>query len=123
MVQFAPNINNAKKIIENQVYSIFDLEISDSNNNNKVQATASKTILNPREMTRGGHYHEKDEWYYFKSGEGIMFVGNTSYEVTVDSIVFVPHGQDHRVFNTARSLNLEFYTFYAAESDRPVFKK
>ena len=116
----APNIENAVNIRSDDVYTIRDMPIYDKNQ--KIVATASTTILNGGQATRGHVHKDTDEFYFFLEGMGTMYLGTTeTWRVRENSVIFVPRGVWHRVENRNDFAELIFYTFYPGASDRPGF--
>lgn len=119
----APNFSQAKLIVDNENYSIVDLELQDSNKN--TLCTVSETILKPGMSTRGHSHKDKGEAYFFSSGEGWMALGtiDNTYDVGPESVIYVDKGIRHRVFNRSRTITLTFRTVFFGPSERPSFKK
>ena len=118
----APKFEQAKLIIDNDVYTIYDLELKDGNG--KVLCTISETTLKPGKDTRGHKHDTQGEHYHFTSGDGWMALGgiNNTYDVGPDTHIYVDKGILHRVFNRSRTIPLKFRTTYFGPSDRPRFK-
>ena len=84
---------DSKIVKENETYTVID----NTNLNNLV---VSKTILHPGKET-GGHNHSgQEEVYIFTQGIGKMVVGTNTYNVEKGSIVLIPDGEFHKVWNT-----------------------
>ena len=61
------------------------------------------------------HLHpDMDEVYYFQSGEGIMTVAQTTYQLLPEVFVYVPAGMVHGI--SANSAALEFF-YFGLEND------
>ena len=85
----------------NETYDVID-------NTNLNKLVTSKTILHPGKET-GGHNHSgQEEVYIFTQGTGSMIVGENIYNVRESSIVLIPDGDFHKVWNTADELLGEF---------------
>jgi mannose-6-phosphate isomerase-like protein (cupin superfamily) len=50
--------------------------------------------------------HTEDEIYYVIGGQGVIRVGDETYQVKAGSIVFVPAKEPHRFFDIAERLTL-----------------
>ena len=91
---------DSKVIKSNETYDVID----NTNLNNLV---VSKTILHPGKET-GGHNHSgQEEVYIFIKGRGKMVVGEETFRVNgkdtliEPSIVLIPDGAFHKVWNTS----------------------
>ena len=86
----------------NETYDVID-------NTNLDKLIVSKTILHPGKQT-GGHNHSgQEEVYIFMKGEGTMIVGEETYHVKPGSIVLIPDGAFHKVWNVSEAFgDLEF---------------
>ena len=78
----------------NETYDVID----NTNLNNLI---VSKTILHEGKET-GGHNHKgQEEVYLFEEGSGVMQVGEEKFLVSKGSIVLIPDGKFHKVWNTS----------------------
>ena len=68
----------------------------------------SKTILHPKKNTNGHNHVGKEEVYHFVSGEGYIRVGDEDYPVSAGSIVAIPDGWFHKVWNSSEIEDLIF---------------
>ncbi len=59
----------------------------------------SSTLLHPHQSTRGHSHAGQEEVYYFISGKGYMEVGEDAYAVQPGTVVLIPDGAFHRVWN------------------------
>lgn len=59
----------------------------------------SSTLLHQGKSTSGHSHAEQEEVYYFISGNGKMQLGHELYNVHAGSVVLIPAGAFHRVFN------------------------
>ena len=85
---------DSKIIHSNETYDVID-------NTELDKLIVSKTVLHPGKET-GGHNHSgQEEVYIFMKGEGTMIVGAESYFVKQGSIVLIPDGAFHKVWNTS----------------------
>ena len=86
----------------NETYDVID----NTSLNNLI---VSKTILHIGKET-GGHNHSgQEEVYIFMKGEGTMVVGEETYHVKPGSIVLIPDGAFHKVWNVSEAFgDLEF---------------
>ena len=91
---------DSKVIHSNETYDVID-------NTNLDKLIVSKTVLHPGKET-GGHNHSgQEEVYIFIKGRGKMIVGEETYIVNgkdtnlEPSIVLIPDGAFHKVWNTS----------------------
>lgn len=123
----APNVADSVRIIENETYVITDLVIRDDEG--APMWTLSTTRLFPLRRTRGHSHADQDEVYEFTVGEGTMQVGGgfndfkdaVIYKVKTGSVVFVPAGKFHRVFNRSKEHSLWFIASFKNGAKRPAF--
>ena len=85
---------DSKVVHSNETYDVID-------NTSLSKLIVSKTILHVGKET-GGHNHSgQEEVYIFtKGGVGKMLVGTETYIVKAGSIVLIPDGSFHKVWNT-----------------------
>jgi len=77
----------------NETYDVID-------NTSLNKLIVSKTVLHPGKET-GGHNHSgQEEVYVFTKGYGKMIVGVETYIVKQGSIILIPDGDFHKVWNT-----------------------
>ena len=94
--------NKDSKIVkDNDTYRLID----NTSLNNLV---VSKTILHPGKNTTGHNHPGQEEVYHFVSGEGYMEVGAETISVSQGSIVLIPDGHFHKVWNTNEIEDLVF---------------
>ena len=83
---------DSKVIKSNETYDVIDNTALD-------KLIVSKTILHPGKET-GGHNHSgQEEVYIFMRGSGKMIVGEKTYFVQEGSIILIPDGEFHKVWN------------------------
>jgi len=71
----------------------------------------SQIVLHSGQETRG-HFHDGvEEVYFFQFGQGKILIGIETVDVQAGSIVLVPDGHLHRVYNTGAT-DLVFHTVY-----------
>lgn len=83
----------------------------------------SSTELNPKMATSGHSHKGQEEIYFFMSGVGSMIVAPEKptgkfierIHVEANTIVLVPDGYYHRVFNEALNSQLYFLTVFAGD--------
>ena len=86
--------NKDSKIVkDNDTYRLID----NTELNNLV---VSKTILHPGKNTTGHNHPGQEEVYHFISGEGHIELDEEILTVRPGSIVLIPDGAFHKVFNT-----------------------
>ena len=101
---------------ETEVYSVID-------NLKLDKLVLSQIILHSGQGTMGHFHNGVEEVYFFQFGQGKMRVGNEFVDVQAGSIVLVPDGQFHKVFNTGLS-DLIFHTVYnRLEESNTVYAK
>ena len=94
--------NKDSKIVkDNDTYRLID----NTSLNNLV---VSKTILHPGQETTGHKHPGQEEVYQFTSGHGRMEVGDKHISVGPDSIVLIPDGDFHKVWNLSETEDLIF---------------
>ncbi len=85
---------DSKVVKSNETYDVID----NTKLNNLV---VSKTILHEGKETTG-HFHKgQEEVYIFTEGSGVMQVGEEKFLVSKGSIVLIPDGEFHKVWNTS----------------------
>ena len=87
------NDQDSNILKQNETYTLVDNTLL----NNLV---VSKTILHSGKNTTGHNHPGQEEVYYFVSGEGYMVVGDEEIDVAAGSIVLIPDGHFHKVWNT-----------------------
>ena len=90
---------------QNETYTLLD----NSKLNNLV---VSKTILHPYKHTTGHSHPGQEEVYHFISGEGYIVVGDEQINVEEGSIVLIPDGYFHKVWNTSSLEDLIFVCIF-----------
>ena len=83
----------------------------------------SQIVLHSGQETRG-HFHDGvEEVYFFQFGQGRIKIGIETVDVHAGSIVLVPDGHLHRVYNTGKT-DLVFHTVYnRLEESNTVYAK
>ena len=82
-----------KPIIDNETYSIHDLEYLEHLN-------VCLNILHPGKETRGHEHDNSDEVYVIMDGEGEVQIGEKRFPVQTGDILLVKRGEFHKTFNT-----------------------
>ena len=101
---------------ETEVYTVID-------NLKLDKLVLSQIILHRGQETKGHSHDGVEEVYFFQFGQGKMRVGNEFVDVRAGSIVLVPDGHLHRVYNTG-STDLVFHTVYnRLEESNTVYAK
>ena len=80
-------------IKQNETYTLLDNTILK-------KLRVSKTILHIGKNTTGHKHPGQEEVYHFVSGEGYIQLGEETLTVRSGSIVLIPDGVFHKVFNT-----------------------
>ena len=99
------NENDSNVIKQNDTYTLID----NTELNNLV---VSKTILHPQKNTTGHDHVGQEEVYHFISGEGYMKLGDETIMVREGSIVLIPDGVFHKVWNTSTIEDLVFVCIF-----------
>ena len=87
------NDKDSEIVKDNEIYTLID----NTTLNNLV---ISKTILHIGKNTTGHKHPGQEEVYHFISGEGYMELDKETLTVRPGSIVLIPDGAFHKVFNT-----------------------
>ena len=95
------NEKDSKILKQNETYTLLD-------NTTLSNLVVSKTILHPGKNTTGHNHPGQEEVYHFVSGEGYMEVGDETISVSQGSIVLIPDGHFHKVWNTSEIEDLIF---------------
>ena len=83
----------------------------------------SQIVLHSGQETRGHFHNGVEEVYFFQFGQGKMKIGIETVDVQAGSIVLVPDGHLHRVYNTGAT-DLVFHTVYnRLEESNTVYAK
>lgn len=90
-----------KIIRDNEVYIVED-------NNFLENLTLSKTTLHGGKCTTGHSHEGLEEVYFFQKGVGIMQIDEERFEVSGGSIICIPAGAFHKVFNDSTIEELVF---------------
>jgi oxalate decarboxylase/phosphoglucose isomerase-like protein (cupin superfamily) len=84
---------DSKILKQNETYTLLD-------NTKLEKLVVSKTILHPGKNTTGHNHPGQEEVYHFTSGTGYIIVGDEHISVEAGSIVLIPNGYFHKVWNT-----------------------
>ena len=87
------NDKDSEIVKDNETYTLID----NTTLNNLV---VSKTILHVGKNTTGHKHPGQEEVYHFISGEGYIKLDEETLTVRPGSIVLIPDGVFHKVFNT-----------------------
>jgi mannose-6-phosphate isomerase-like protein (cupin superfamily) len=83
----------------------------------------SQIVLHSGQETRGHAHDGVEEVYFFQFGQGKILIGIETVDVQAGSIVLVPDGHLHRVYNTGAT-DLVFHTVYnRLEESNTVYAK
>ena len=85
---------DSKVIHSNETYDVID-------NTTLKNLIVSKTVLHAGKETSGHNHSGQEEVYIFTQGIGKMVVGVNTYNVEKGSIVLIPDGDFHKVWNTS----------------------
>ena len=95
------NRDDSNLVKDNETYTLLD-------NTTLNKLIVSKTILHPSQETTGHKHKGQEEVYQFTSGHGRMEVGDKHISVGPDSIVLIPDGDFHKVWNLSETEDLIF---------------
>ncbi len=84
-------------------------EVTDNLKLNKL--VLSQIVLHKGQETKGHFHNGVEEVYFFQFGQGKIKIGIETVDVQAGSIVLVPDGHLHRVYNTGPT-DLVFHTVY-----------
>ena len=105
------DFESAGKVVKkNDVYTVIDVSKLEN-------LIVSKTILHPGKETSGHSHDDAEEVYFFIEGEGQMQLGEEKFNVKKDSVVLIPSGSFHKVFNKSDS-DLKFVCVFEKYGDR-----
>ena len=93
-----------KPVIDNETYSIHDLEYLKNLN-------VCLNILHPGKETRGHEHADSDEVYIIMDGKGEFQLGEKRFEVETGDIILVKGGEFHKSFNTSNE-DMVFLTIF-----------
>tara|TARA_R100001377_G_scaffold50521_1_gene29416 strand:+ start:367 stop:699 length:333 start_codon:yes stop_codon:yes gene_type:complete len=99
------NEHDSDIIKQNETYTLLD----NTKLNNLV---VSKTILHPHKNTNGHKHPGQEEVYHFISGEGYMILGDETINVESGSIILIPDGYFHQVWNSSSVEDLVFVCIF-----------
>ena len=99
------NERDSEIIKRNKTYTLVD-------NTKLDRLVVSKTILHPEKHTNGHNHVGKEEVYHFVSGEGYIRVGDKDYPVSAGSVVLIPDGWFHKVWNPSEIEDLIFVCIF-----------
>lgn len=101
MIEFHETNIGGEVIKDNETYRLSD-------NKTLNHLVLSQTILHPKKCTNGHKHDDQEEIYFFVSGDGVMEVGNRTFDVFPGKIVLIPAGDFHKVYNTGETDDLVF---------------
>jgi mannose-6-phosphate isomerase-like protein (cupin superfamily) len=111
---FARNVGATR---DTDVYTIYDLTVIDDLGQSIV--TLSRTDLKPRRETRGhSHAGQRETYYFWGTGSGIMILGEEEVKVGAGVVVDIPDGVFHKVINQGDE-TLSFYCTFNGAPGRP----
>jgi mannose-6-phosphate isomerase-like protein (cupin superfamily) len=58
-------------------------------------------------------HHDRDQFFRFEKGEGMVVINHVKHAVKDGTAVIVPAGALHNVINTSKRSALKFYTVYS----------
>jgi mannose-6-phosphate isomerase-like protein (cupin superfamily) len=69
--------------------------------------------LRPGEEIGSEIHHDRDQFFRFEEGKGVVVINDKKYAVKDGNAVIVPAGARHNVINTAKRGMLKLYTIYS----------
>lgn len=69
--------------------------------------------LKPKEEIGSEVHRDRDQFFRFETGDGLVVINNNKYRVKNGSGIIVPAGARHNVINTSAKSNLKLYTIYS----------
>lgn len=75
--------------------------------------------LKPEEEIGFEQHPGRTQFFRIESGDGLIIVGSTEYNVTDGDVVVVPPNARHNVVNTSAKDRLQLYTIYAPPEHPP----
>ena len=69
--------------------------------------------LQPKEEIGMEVHPDRDQFFRFEAGQGMVYINDNQYEVADGDAVIVPAGAEHNVVNTSDIEILKLYTIYS----------
>ena len=69
--------------------------------------------LQPKEEIGMEVHPDRDQFFRFEAGQGMVYINDNQYEVADGDAVIVPAGAEHNVVNTSDTEILKLYTIYS----------
>ena len=69
--------------------------------------------LQPKEEIGMEVHPDRDQFFRFEAGQGMVYINDNQYEVSDGDAVIVPAGAEHNVVNTSDTEILKLYTIYS----------
>jgi mannose-6-phosphate isomerase-like protein (cupin superfamily) len=70
------------------------------------------TLL-PKEEIGMEVHEDRDQFFRFEAGEGMVYINGNQYTVKDGDVAIVPAGSQHNVVNTSDTEKLKLYTIYS----------
>src|ERR1035437_1010628 len=69
--------------------------------------------LLPKEEIGMEVHEDRDQFFRFEAGQGMVYINENQYEVKDGDVAIVPAGSHHNVVNTSDTEKLKLYTIYS----------
>ena len=92
LIQYTIDDIGGEVVKDNETYLLKD-------NKTLNNLVLSSTLLNPFKQTTGHNHSGQEEVYFFVSGTGFMTVDEEEIDVKPGTVVLIPDGAFHRVYN------------------------
>ena len=91
----------------------------DRSNSASERLQVNQFVLKPGCSTEGAIHRESyDEVYYVLSGEAALHLGDETYEISKDTIVFIPGGTFHSLDNKSQTEDFILLTIWHTHPER-----
>jgi len=92
LIQYTIDDIGGEVVKDNETYLLKD-------NKTLNNLVLSSTLLNPFKQTTGHNHSGQEEVYFFVNGTGYMTVDEEKIDVKPGTVVLIPDGAFHRVYN------------------------
>jgi mannose-6-phosphate isomerase-like protein (cupin superfamily) len=93
----------------------------DRSNSASERLQVNQFVLKPGCSTEGAIHREPyDEVYYVLSGEAALHLGDETYEISQDTIVFIPGGTFHSLDNKSQTEGFILLTIWHTHPEKGV---
>ena len=93
----------------------------DRSNSASERLQVNQFVLKPGCSTEGAIHREPyDEVYYVLSGKAVLHLGDETYEISQDTIVFIPGGTFHSLDNKSQTEDFILLTIWHTHPENGV---